>query len=312
MFTKMEAITSLAPNLPEAHTTLFCRKTESKWSLINQLNMARRLLGNLMSLISCIEPGFPFVFPALLNNCCQGLKDKISNRHAHRVSQEASLCTICHVADAASYFSTVRKVWWVWNVINITDEIPHGNRRNLSVNTSLVDCRTTCQYLVWNYIRISSKFLGVSLHIPRNVFRMLIHPGYYIPWPFFFKENWMIIILELIANFANGGREEIEWNLRFWKRHKSNLFMTCLLIYIPRPSLVTPSLGRENRKVSSSFLLWVNELWVNIPLEWKNWKGCINLPCPRVLKSIPVFSHNGFPESTSKVGFIVPIRKLLQ
>lgn len=72
--------------------------------------MARRLLGNLVSLISSIKPVFPFAFPALLTNCFQDLKDKIFDRHAHRVSQEASLCTMCHVVEVASYFSTVRKV----------------------------------------------------------------------------------------------------------------------------------------------------------------------------------------------------------
>lgn len=174
----MEAITSLAPNLPEAHTTIFCRKTESKWTLINQLNMARRILGNLISLISCMEPGFPFVF------YCQGLKDKISNRHAHRVSQEASLCTVCHDAEVTSYFSTVRKVWWVWNAISLTGETLHGHGRNLSANMSLVACRHTCQYRVWKCSRIPSKFIGVSLYIPDNVFRMFIYPDYYTPWLF--------------------------------------------------------------------------------------------------------------------------------
>lgn len=87
---------------------------------MNQLNMARQLLGNLISLISGIEPAFPFVSPTLLMNCFQDLKDKIFNRRAHRVSQEASLCTMCQVAEVSSYFSTVRKVWWVWNVSHIT------------------------------------------------------------------------------------------------------------------------------------------------------------------------------------------------
>ena len=131
----MEVITSLAPNLTDTHSTLFCRKIGSRWNLINQLNKARRLFGNLISLISCSEPVFPFVVSALLTNSFQGLKDKIFNRHAHRVSQEASLCTICHVADVASYFSTVRKVWWVWNAINITDQTLQSHRRNLSVET---------------------------------------------------------------------------------------------------------------------------------------------------------------------------------
>lgn len=131
----MEVITSLAPNLTDAHSTLFCKKIGSRWNLINQLNKARRLLGNLISLISCTEPVFPFVFSALLTNSFQGLKDKLFNRHAHRVSQEASLCIICHVADVASYFSTVRKVWCVWNAINISDQTLHSHRRNLTVET---------------------------------------------------------------------------------------------------------------------------------------------------------------------------------
>lgn len=134
MFIRIEVITSLASNLTEAHTTLFCRKRGSKWNLINQLNMARRLLGNLVSLISCTEPVFPFVFSALLTNSFQGLKNKIVNKRAHRVSQEASLCIIFHVADVASYFSTVRKVWWVWNAINITDQTLHSHRRNVFVH----------------------------------------------------------------------------------------------------------------------------------------------------------------------------------
>lgn len=62
MVIRREAMTSLAPNLTEAHTTLFHRKIESKLSLINQLNMARSLHRNSISLISCIEPVFPFSF----------------------------------------------------------------------------------------------------------------------------------------------------------------------------------------------------------------------------------------------------------
>ena len=112
----------------------FVKKIGSRWNLINQLNKARSLMGNLISLKSCTEPVFPFVFSALLTNSFQGLKDKLFNRHAHRVSQEASLCIICHVADVASYFSTVRKVWCVWNAINISDQkiqLPPGGSLGL-------------------------------------------------------------------------------------------------------------------------------------------------------------------------------------
>lgn len=132
-----------------------------------------------ISLITCTEPVFPFFFSALLTNSFQGLKDRIFNRHAHRVSQEASLCTICHVAEVASYFSTVRKVWWVCSTINITDQTLHSHRRNLYVHTPYTPCWPNAYFPKPGVIciRILSIFLGVPLNILCNAFRMLINHG---------------------------------------------------------------------------------------------------------------------------------------
>lgn len=110
--------------------TLCCfQSTESKWSLINQLNTARRSLGNVIALISCHVLRSLLVCPSyIMKQLLSRLHRQIINRHAYLVSQEASLYNICQSAIDSSYFSTVRKVSWVWNTINTTSQAQHSHR----------------------------------------------------------------------------------------------------------------------------------------------------------------------------------------
>lgn len=179
--------------------------------------MARRSLGNLVSLITCHVLRSPSVRPSyILKQLFSRHRGQITHRHAYLVSQEASLYIICQSAIESSYFSTVRKVSWVWNTINTTYQAQHSHRE------------------IWSALAL------LATHQPTNV--CCAHASGFYPnsWahpfiqclqnnslPFFvlrkaqkfrnFEKEWLWYSQQI---WKLGLRRNLKWN-EILKRHKS-------------------------------------------------------------------------------------------